>query len=52
MLVRFTSLALEQKVNVICRAWAPNIAQLSEGTTLRGVIAFDIFRSNNKAPVQ
>ncbi|CAF3201669.1 unnamed protein product [Rotaria socialis] len=50
VLVQFTSLPLEIKVNVICRAWAPNIVQLSEGTTRRGVATFDILRSNKNAP--
>ncbi|CAF4320904.1 unnamed protein product [Rotaria sp. Silwood2] len=50
VLVQFTSLPFDKKVNVICRAWAPNIQQFSQGKTRRGVVTFDILMSNNSAP--
>ncbi|CAF3445767.1 unnamed protein product [Rotaria sp. Silwood1] len=51
VLVQFMSLPLDEKVNVICRAWAPNIQQLAQGTTRRGAVTFDIMRSNSNAPI-
>ncbi len=52
VLVQFTSLPLEQTVNVDCRAWAPNIQQLSQGSTVRGMVSFSLYRSNKPAPIQ
>jgi len=49
VLVQFTSLPLEQTVNVECRAWAPNIQQLSQGSTIRGMVLFSLYRSNKPA---
>ncbi len=52
VLVQFTSLPLDYTVNVECRAWAPNIQQLSQGTTMRGMVAFKLYKSNKSAPVK
>lgn len=52
VLVQFTSLPLETTVNIQCRAWAPNIQQLSEGTTMRGMVGFSLYRSNKPAPAK
>ncbi|CAF0816244.1 unnamed protein product [Rotaria sordida] len=51
VLVQFTSLPFDTKVNIICRAWAPDIQQYVQGSARRGVVTFDILRSNKSAPV-
>jgi hypothetical protein len=50
VLVQFTSLALDQQINIQCRAWAPNIEQLSQGTTSRGLVTFSLLRSSKTGP--
>jgi len=52
VLVQFTSLPLDSTVNVECRAWAPNIQQLSQGTISRGMVTFNLYKSNTSAPLQ
>ncbi|CAF1581857.1 unnamed protein product [Adineta steineri] len=50
VLVQFTSLPLEQKITIQCRAWAPNIEQFSQGSTMRGIAEFDITKTNKLGP--
>lgn len=44
VLVQFKSLPNDRSVNVECRAWAPNIEQLTQGTTLRGMTKFTLYK--------
>jgi hypothetical protein len=52
VLVQFTSLPFDLIVNIECRAWAPNIQQSSIGTQSRGMVSFNLYRSNKTAPAQ
>lgn len=49
VLVQFTSLPLDQTITVECRAWAPNIQQLTLNTQSRGMVTLTLYRSNNPA---
>ncbi|CAF0791701.1 unnamed protein product [Adineta ricciae] len=50
VLVQFKNLTMEKKIDVQCRAWAPNIQQLSEGTTSRGMVTFTLLRTAQTGP--
>lgn len=49
-MVQFTNLTMDQTFNIECRTWAPNLQQLSEGTTLRGMVTFSLLRSSKNGP--